>query len=54
MLKHFNDGRSILEAFNDKPADMLIMDIMMPEMDGFSLCSSIRQKSCCTDYNCIC
>src|SRR5690554_1831774 len=24
---------------------MLIIDIMMPEIDGFSLCSSIRQKS---------
>ncbi|MDP4092911.1 MAG: response regulator, partial [Bacillota bacterium] len=26
----FNDGRSILEAFAEKPADMLIIDIMMP------------------------
>ncbi|MDP4095149.1 MAG: response regulator transcription factor [Bacillota bacterium] len=41
----FNDGRSILEAFAEKPADMLIIDIMMPEIDGYSLCSSVRQKS---------
>lgn len=41
----FHDGHSILEAFNARPADMLIIDIMMPEMDGFSLCTSIRQKS---------
>jgi len=44
-VETFNDGRSILEAFNTRPADMLVLDIMMPEIDGFSLCSSIRQKS---------
>lgn len=44
-VETFNDGQSILEAFNIKPADMLIIDIMMPEMNGYSLCSLIRQKS---------
>ena len=42
----FNDGRSVLEAFNKKQADMLILDIMMPEIDGYALCSLIRLKSC--------
>ena len=41
----FNDGKSILDAFNKKQADMLILDIMMPEIDGYSLCSLIRLKS---------
>ena len=41
----FKDGRAILEAFNGRPADMLVIDIMMPEMDGYSLCSLIRSKS---------
>lgn len=41
----FNDGRSILDAFNRKQADMLILDIMMPEIDGYALCSLIRLKS---------
>ncbi len=44
-VQTFNDGGSILEAFNIKPADMLIIDIMMPQIDGYSLCSLIRQKS---------
>lgn len=44
-VETFNDGRSILEAFNKKPADLLVIDIMMPEIDGFSLCSTIRQQS---------
>lgn len=44
-VETFNNGRAILEAFDKRPADMLIIDIMMPEMDGYSLCSQIRQKS---------
>lgn len=42
----FTNGRSVLEAFDQKPADMLILDIMMPEIDGYALCSLIRLKSC--------
>lgn len=42
----FTDGRSVLEAFNERQADMLILDIMMPEIDGYALCSLIRLKSC--------
>ncbi|MFT5875619.1 MAG: two-component system OmpR family response regulator [Clostridium sp.] len=41
----FKDGRSILKAFNARRADMLVIDIMMPEIDGYSLCSQIRAKS---------
>ncbi len=44
-VETFNDGRSILDTFKSRPADMLVIDIMMPELDGFSLCSSIRQQS---------
>lgn len=44
-VETFRNGRLLLDAFNLKPADMLIIDIMMPEIDGFTLCSSIRQKS---------
>lgn len=41
----FYDGQSILDAFNVKPADMVIVDIMMPGADGYSVCLAIRQKS---------
>lgn len=41
----FNDGRSLFEVFKSRPADMLVIDIMMPEIDGYSLCSMIRQQS---------
>jgi DNA-binding response OmpR family regulator len=44
-VETYNNGQAILEAFNAKPADMLIIDIMMPKMDGYSLCAQVRQNS---------
>lgn len=44
-VEAFYDGATILEAFEKKPADMLIIDIMMPQIDGFSVCSAIRKTS---------
>lgn len=41
----FDNGLDLFEAFNNKQPDMIIIDIMMPKMDGFSLCSLIREKS---------
>ena len=45
LVETFQDGRSLLKAFLEKPADLLILDIMMPEIDGYSLCSTIRSHS---------
>lgn len=41
----FADGLSLLKAFEAKPADMLVLDVMMPGVDGYTLCSTIRAKS---------
>ncbi|MCX6030292.1 MAG: response regulator transcription factor [Chloroflexi bacterium] len=39
------DGAAALEAFDAKPADMVILDVMMPKMDGFTACAEIRRRS---------
>ncbi len=41
----FSNGDRLLEAFLQKPADMVILDIMMPGTDGLSLCTQIRSRS---------
>ena len=41
----FNDGHSLIDAFNKRKSDMLILDIMMPEIDGYGICSLIRLNS---------
>ncbi len=41
----FSDGDSLYEAFEKEPADLLILDIMMPGTDGLNICFAIRSKS---------
>lgn len=37
------DGVEALEILEHKPADLVILDIMMPNMDGWELCRELRQ-----------
>ena len=36
------DGKEALEAFQKKTFDLCILDVMMPEMDGYTLARNIR------------
>lgn len=40
-----HDGVTALEAFEAESADAVILDVMMPGLDGFQLCRRIRQVS---------
>jgi len=44
-VKTFGDGDDLLEEFGRKVPDLVILDIMMPKTDGFSVCSLLRAKS---------
>jgi two-component system alkaline phosphatase synthesis response regulator PhoP len=37
-----NNGRIALEEFAAKRFDLVILDVMLPEVDGFTICQSIR------------
>ena len=39
------DGRDALDKFAVSSADLIVLDIMMPEMDGNDVCRAIRQTS---------
>ncbi len=41
----FENGDLLLEEFNKKECDLVILDIMMPGSDGFEICTNIRKKS---------
>ncbi|MFT6583617.1 MAG: two-component system cell cycle response regulator [Alphaproteobacteria bacterium] len=39
-----NDGSSALEIIEAHPPDIVLLDIMMPGMDGFEVCSRIKEN----------
>lgn len=39
------DGREGLEKMETRDFDLIMLDVMLPGIDGFSLCRSFRQKS---------
>ena len=44
LVTHVGNGRSALDAVQDKSFDLYILDVMLPEVDGFDLATSIRKK----------
>lgn len=39
------DGQQALETFEENQVDLVILDIMMPRLDGWEVCRKIREKS---------
>jgi DNA-binding response OmpR family regulator len=40
------DGQEALDLLDKKHVDLIILDIMMPKMDGFEFTSTLRQSGC--------
>ena len=39
------DGEEALEAFNRDEPQLIILDLMLPKIDGFEVCRTIRRES---------
>lgn len=39
------DGKKAMEIFNAEEIDLIVLDIMMPEYDGWTVCREIRKTS---------
>ena len=44
-VKTATDGESALELFYENSFDLVILDVMMPKMDGWEVCRQIRKDS---------
>lgn len=43
QTKIFDNGKDFFEVFNLKKPDLIILDIMLPEVDGFTILTEIRK-----------
>ena len=39
------DGEEALEAFDDRAIDLVVLDIMLPKLDGLEVCRQLRARS---------
>ena len=44
-VRSFENGDALLEAFHQEPAELVILDIMMPGTDGLTVCRELRTVS---------
>ena len=42
-----HDGAEALRVFAEQNPDLILLDVMMPELDGWQVCREIRKKSTC-------
>jgi len=40
------DGEQALEVFHKEAPDLVVLDVMLPKMDGFAVCRRIRAEAC--------
>ncbi|CAM4367835.1 DNA-binding response OmpR family regulator [Paenibacillus endophyticus] len=43
IVQEASDGQAALAQMEQAPADMVILDVMMPNMDGWELCRELRK-----------
>jgi DNA-binding response OmpR family regulator len=39
------DGEEALERFDERPVDLVVLDIMLPKLDGLEVCKQLRARS---------
>ena len=45
LVEDFPTGDLLMERFEQDPCDLVILDVMMPGSDGFTICTRLRKES---------
>jgi len=45
LVEDFETGDLLLEAYKKNPADLIVLDVMMPGSNGFIVCKELRKIS---------
>ena len=53
ILKAY-DGEQAIQVLQNHPVDLLIIDVMMPKLDGIRATLKIREKNAASYYHLIC
>jgi len=43
-FKEATDGKDVLKFVNKRKPDLLLLDVMMPSLDGYEVCRRLRQN----------
>jgi CheY-like chemotaxis protein len=49
-VRHAGDGRSALLALDEAQPDVLLLDLMLPDLDGLELCARVRERQPAAPY----
>lgn len=44
-VRHESLGRAALSRLDDEPPDLVVLDLMLPDMDGLEVCRAMRARS---------
>lgn len=44
LVQGATSGLAALEAVADEPPDLILLDVMLPELDGFVVCERLKSK----------
>ena len=44
LTRTFSDGTLALQAAQEEPPDLILLDVMMPDMDGFEVCRLLKEN----------
>ena len=44
-IETFHNGKKAVESFNRNHYDLILLDLLLPDINGFEICKQIREKS---------